>query len=439
MRVSVFGLGYVGSVLCGCLTHSGHEVIGVDVQEDKVDALNRGESPIVEPGLAPLIQNAVALETLQATLDASRAIRSTEVSLLCVGTPSDERGDVDLSALKRVCVSIGRALRRSDHFHSVVFRSTVLPGTTRSVAIPILERESGKRAGEDFGVAYNPEFMREGSAVTDYSSPPFTVIAALESITKQGLKALYGSIEAPFVELELESAELLKFVCNGFHALKVAFANEVGALCSALNLDGTRLMEVFCRDTELNISSKYLRPGFAFGGSCLPKDLRALGGLAESHQIHVPLLNGILESNDAHVRRVEDLILGLGKTRIGMLGLTFKSGTDDTRESPALIVIRTLVQKGCEVWAYEPDLDPHRLVGANLTYLTVTFPKFASCLVDSACELAQRADVLVVTKCDSRYMGLLPHLRPGHVVIDVRGLFSGHDLPCRRITLCEPE
>jgi len=439
VRVSVFGLGYVGSVLCGCLAQAGHEVVGVDVQKLKVDWMNRGKPPLVEPGLEQLVERGVDSQMLRATTDAEEAVRATELSLVCVGTPSDERGDVDLSALERVCVSIGRALRRSDHFHSVVFRSTVLPGTTRLVAIPILERESGKGAGQDFGIGYNPEFMREGSAVADFLAPPFTVFAATDVRTEQKLRTLYEGIAAPLVALELESAELLKSVCNGFHALKVAFANEVGALCSALNLDGTRLMEVFCQDTELNISPKYLRPGFAFGGSCLPKDLRALSGLAESHQIHVPLLKGILESNDAHVRRVEDLILGLGKTRIGMLGLTFKSGTDDTRESPALILIRTLLQKGCEVWVYEPDLDPHRLGGANLVYLTVTFPNFASRLLDSTYELARHADVLVVTKGDYRYMELLPHLRPGHVVVDLPGCFSGCDLPCRRITLCEKE
>ncbi len=439
MRVSVFGLGYVGSVLCGCLAETGHEVVGVDVQQLKVDCINRGRIPVVEPGLEALVERAVQLGTLRATQDAEEAIRSTELSLVCVGTPSDERGDVDLHAMERVCASIGHALRRSGHFHSVVFRSTVLPGTTRSVAIPILERESGKRAGHDFGVGYNPEFMREGSAVSDFFAPPFTVIAGLESITEERLKVLYGSIEAPLFELGLESAELLKSVCNGFHAMKVAFANEVGALCSALNLDGAKLMEVFCQDTKLNISAKYLRPGAPFGGSCLPKDLRALGSLAESHRVHVPLLKGILESNDAQIGRIEDLILSFGKTRIGVLGLTFKVGTDDTRESPALIAIRTLLQKGCEIWAYEPDLDPDRLVGVNRAYLAATFPNFISHLVCSTRDLTRHADIFVVTKSDPRYMELIADLAPNHVVIDIPGFFAGHDLPCRRITLCEAD
>lgn len=436
MKVSVFGLGYVGSVLCGCLTQDGHEVVGVDVQQVKVESINRGVSPLVEPGLEQLVEHGVQLGTLRATQDAEEAVRSTELSLVCVGTPSDEHGDVDLCALERVCTSIGQGLRRSDHFHSVVFRSTVLPGTTRSVAIPILERESGKRAGQDFGVGYNPEFMREGIAIADFFAPPFTVVAALDARTEQRLRALYEGIAAPWVELELESAELLKSVCNGFHALKVAFANEVGALCSALNLDGARLMEVFCKDTKLNISSKYLRPGFAFGGSCLPKDLRALGWLAESRGIHIPLLMGILQSNEAHIRRAENVIISTGKTRIGILGLTFKAGTDDTRESPALAITRTLLQKGCDVWAYEPDLDPDRLVGANLAYLSVTFPDFMTRLVDTPRELTERADVLVITKCDPRYMELLADLGPDHVVVDLVGFFAKQSLPCPQIILC---
>lgn len=435
MKVSVFGLGYVGSVLCACLADSGHEIIGVDVQQAKVDTLNRGDSPIVEPGLGALIRNAVVSGKLRATQDAAEAIRSSELSLVCVGTPSDERGAVDLYALERVCTSIGRALRRIDHFHSVVFRSTVLPGTTRSVAVPILERESGKQVGRDFGVGYNPEFMREGSAVADFSAPPFTVSAAVDPVTLQRLKTLYEQVHAPFVELSLESAELLKSVCNGFHAMKVAFTNEIGALCSAMGVDGARLMEVFCLDTKLNLSPKYLRPGFAFGGSCLPKDLRALGCLAESHDIHVPLLRGILESNEIHIRRAEDLIIATGKTRIGMLGLSFKSGTDDTRESPALIITRTLLQKGCDVWAYEPDLDPDRLIGANREYISATFPGFASRLVGGILELTCLADVLVMTKCDSRYSQLVAHLTPRHVVVDLVGFFAGQVLPCPVIRL----
>jgi GDP-mannose 6-dehydrogenase len=418
------------------LAQSGHQVLGVDVQQDKVDSINRGGSPVVEPKLEQLAERAVQLGMLRATQDAGEAIRSTEISLVCVGTPSDERGHINLSALERVCTSIGHALRRTEHFHSVVFRSTVLPGTTRSVAIPILERESGRRAGQDFGVGYNPEFMREGSAVADFFNPPFTVVAALDSETLKRLRALYESIEAPFVELDLQSAELLKSVCNAFHAMKVVFANEVGVLCDAIGVDGARLMEVFCQDTKLNLSPKYLRPGFAFGGSCLPKDLRALESLARSYDLNAPLLKGILASNEAHTRRAEDLILATGKTRIGMIGLTFKVGTDDTRESPALKITQTLIQKGCEVWAYEPDLDLDRLVGVNREYIAATFPNFTSRLVGSVQELARRADVLVITKSNGRYMELLSELHPDHLVVDLVGFFAGQSLPCPRIALC---
>ena len=416
-------------MLCGCLTKGGHDVVGVDVQEAKVEAINHGVSPILEQGLGPLLERAVASGKLQATLNASEALRLSDLSLICVGTPSTQSGGVDLRALKRVCTDIGRALRNIDHFHSVLIRSTVLPGTTKSVAIPIIEQESGKRVRQDFGAGYNPEFMREGNAIADFFSPSFNVIAALDPVTLGRLKELYEQIHAPTVELPLESAELLKSVCNGFHAMKVAFANEIGSLCSAMGLDGAQLMEAFCQDTKLNVSPRYLRPGFAFGGSCLPKDLRALGRVAESRGIHVPLLKGILESNEAHIRRAEDLIIATGKTRIGMLGLTFKSGTDDTRESPALVITQALLQKGYDVWAYEPDLDTDRLHGVNREYICASFPDFESRLVGSTRELAQCADVLVITKSDIRFAQLQADLSPEHVVIDLVGFFPKPTLP----------
>jgi GDP-mannose 6-dehydrogenase len=297
MRISVFGLGYVGSVVCACLADRGDEIVGVDVAQLKVDALNRGDSPVVEPALSPLIRRAVMSGAIRATQDASEAVQSSDLSLICVGTPSSHSGTVDLRALERVCVDIGQALRTLDRFHAIVLRSTVLPGTTRATVLPILEQASGKQAGQGFGIGYNPEFMREGTAIADFFAPPMTVLSALDSATLQMMKCLYEKVDAPLIELPLESAELLKSVCNSFHAMKVAFANEIGALCDALQLDGVRLMEAFCRDTKLNLSAKYLRPGFAFGGSCLPKDLRALGRLAEVQGIHIPLLRGVLESN----------------------------------------------------------------------------------------------------------------------------------------------
>jgi GDP-mannose 6-dehydrogenase len=436
MRVSVFGLGYVGSVLCGCLADAGHEVVGVDVQPAKVAALARGDVPIVEPGLGVLVQRAVASGALRATADVADALRSSDVSLVCVGTPSDERGAADLRALKRVCAAIGRGLRTVDHYHSVVFRSTIPPGTTRSLAIPILEHESGKRAGHDFGVGYNPEFMREGNAVADFSAPPFTVVATIDGETLARLHALYERVSGPVTELPLESAELLKLVCNGFHAMKVAFANEIGSVCAAMGVDGVRLMDVFCRDSKLNVSSKYLRPGVAFGGSCLPKDVRSLESLAKSQGLRLPLLEGILDSNHAHIRRAEELILGTGRTRIGLMGLTFKAGTDDTRESPALIMTQKLLEKGCDVWVYEPDLDVERLVGVNREHLVAAFPNVLSRLVGSPRELAAQADVFVITKGDPRYQPLRAELRPADVVVDLAGAFTGQTLPCALVTQC---
>jgi GDP-mannose 6-dehydrogenase len=436
MKISVFGLGYVGSVVCACLAESGYEIVGVDVDPVKVDVLNRGDSPVVESVLGPLLRRAVMSGAIWATRDASEAVQSSDLSLICVGTPCSHSGTVDLRALRRVCTDIGQALRTIDHFHSIVLRSTVLPGTTRAIVLPILEQESGKQAGQDFGVGYNPEFMREGTAIADFFAPPMTVISAMDSATLQMMKCLYEKVDAPQIELPLESAELLKSVCNSFHAMKVAFANEIGALCDALQLDGVRLMEAFCRDTKLNLSAKYLRPGFAFGGSCLPKDLRALSGLAEAHGIHIPLLRGVLESNEAHLRRATDLIIATGKTRIGLLGLTFKPGTDDTRESPVLSITQALLRKGCDVWAYEPDLDIEKLHGVNYAHIAAVFPNFVSRLVHSLHELAWSTDVLVITKPDIRFAQLPVELMPNHVVVDLVRFFTEYTLPCPLLTLC---
>jgi GDP-mannose 6-dehydrogenase len=436
MKISVFGLGYVGSVVCACLAESGYDIVGVDVDQVKVDALNRGDSPVVEPALGPLIRHAVMSGAIRATRDALEAVQSSDLSLICVGTPSSQSGTVDLRSLERVCADIGQALRTIGRFHAIVLRSTVLPGTTRSIVLPILEQDSGKQAGQDFGVGYNPEFMREGTAIADFFAPPLTVMSAMDSVTLQMMKSLYEKVDAPQIELPLESAELLKSVCNSFHAMKVAFANEIGALCDALQVDGVRLMEAFCRDAKLNLSAKYLRPGSAFGGSCLPKDLRALSRLAEASGIHIPLLRGVLESNEAHLRRATDRIIATGKTRIGMLGLTFKPGTDDTRESPALSITQALLRKGCDVWAYEPDLDTEKLHGANYAHIAALFPNFVSKLVDSPRELARCADLLVITKPDIRYAQLPAELTPDHVVVDLVRFLTENTLPCPLLTLC---
>jgi GDP-mannose 6-dehydrogenase len=396
VRVAVFGLGYVGCVTAACLADRGHTVVGVDVNPLKVEAIRRGGSPVLESGLAEIVSAAVEAGTLTATDDAEAAVRSSDLSLVSVGTPSLGNGGLDVRAVERVAERIGSALPRCDGRHTVVVRSTVLPGTIEGAVVPLLEKASGLRAGEDFGVASNPEFLREGTSVHDFSHPPKTVIGELDEASGAAVARLYEGIEAPLYRVPLRVAETVKYVDNAFHALKIGFANEVGALCSALDVDAHEVMSIFRADRKLNISTAYLKPGFAFGGSCLPKDLRALVHAARRVDVDLPILESVLFSNERHLGRTLDAIVGVGLRRVGLFGLAFKPGTDDLRESPLVELAERLVGKGFDLRIYDPAVSLARLVGANREFIEAHIPHLSTLLVPSAGEVVEHAEICVL-------------------------------------------
>jgi GDP-mannose 6-dehydrogenase len=411
MNIAVFGMGYVGCVTAACLAESGHNVIGVDVSADKVATINAGKSPIVENRIEDMLAQAVGRRALRATMDAGLAIRESELSLVCVGTPSQANGSLDLSAVLAVSEQIGRFLKGKDSYHCVVFRSTVLPGTVRTALIPALEAASGKRANVDFDVCMNPEFLREGSSVADFYQPPFVIIGEETARGGDAVARMYAGIDAPVERTSYEVSELVKYACNNFHALKVTFANEIGALCNGLGIDSHRVMQLFTLDRKLNVSPAYLKPGFAFGGPCLPKDLRAVLHKARELDVPVPLLASVLESNRVHMERVVDRILAARDKRVGVLGLSFKPGTDDLRESPIVSLIETLVGKGCQVKVYDPDVLLSRIIGANKRFIDRELPHIGALLAADVDALLQVSEVIVVAKPSPEFAtALAPHL-----------------------------
>jgi GDP-mannose 6-dehydrogenase len=419
MRVCVVGVGYVGLVSAACLAKEGHTVIGVDANRAKVDMINDGLSPIVENHTPELIREAVTRGTLRATTDMEEAMAASDLSLICVGTPGQANGGADLKSVRKVCEEIGRSLRRIDDYHVVVCRSTVPPGTMRGVTIPLLEEHSGKRVGEGFGVCHNPEFLREGTAVHDYRHPPKIVIGESDPVSGNRVVALYAKMDAPLIRTRIEVAEMVKCVDNAWHALKVGFANEVGDVCRALGIDSHAVMDIFCQDTKLNLSSSYLKPGFAFGGSCLPKDLRALTHKARTLDLEVPILNAILPSNRMQTERGLDLILDRGKKKIGVLGLSFKAGTDDLRESPMVNVIERLLGKGHDIRVYDRNVNMARLIGANRDHLLNLIPHISSLMVETLDEVLDHAEVLVIGNRSAEFEGIVDRVRPGQVVVDL--------------------
>lgn len=418
MQISILGLGYVGCVSAACLARDGHQVIGVDVNPDKVDALNAGRSPIIEPGLAELIGEMVQAGRLLATTDTAEALAASDISFICVGTPSTEAGAIDLTFVRRVCEEIGVALRGNVSRHTVVFRSTMLPGSTEQVAIPMLQAASGKQAGRDFGVCYHPEFLREGSALRDFYDPPRTVVGSIDAASGDVLAGLYGHLTAPLVRCDVRTAEMVKYADNAFHALKVAFANEIGNLCKSFGIDSHMAMRIFTLDTKLNLSSVYLKPGYAFGGSCLPKDLRALTHRAVEMDLDSPLLRAIIRSNEHQKRVGYDMIRHAGSKKIGILGLSFKQDTDDLRESPAVELVETLVGKGYDVAVYDRNVSLSALVGSNRAYIDRELPHLSVLLRPTIDEVLEHADVLVVTNHDQDFQFVFERLRPGQKVID---------------------
>lgn len=419
MNVSVFGLGYVGSVSAATFADDGHTVIGVDVNPTKVEMLNAGQSPIVEPGLGELIESGVTAGRLRATTSANEAVSASDVSLISVATPSRRNGSLDLSHLTRVCEQVGEALRQKSTYHIVVIRSTVLPGTTHETVIPTIERASGKRYGTDFGVAVNPEFLREGSAVSDIKHPPLTLVGHNHAADAAGTIALYQGIDAPVVTSSIRVAEMIKYASNAWHALKVCFGNEIGNLCKRLDVDSHDVMEIFCKDDKLNLSPYYLKPGFAFGGSCLPKDVRALEYRAKELDLELPVLQSVLRSNQLQIQQALDQIIETGKKRIGLLGFSFKAGTDDLRESPMVILAETLLGKGYDVRIYDRNVLIARLTGSNKDYIEKQIPHLSRLLCESVDDVLNEADVIVIGNAGPEFGEALIRCRPDQTILDL--------------------
>src|SRR5215471_11996774 len=413
--VSIFGLGYVGTVTAACLAHKGNRVTGVDLSAAKVQAMDSGRSPIVEPAVGDLISASQKACRLHATTDSEKAVLETGISFLCVGTPSMRNGKLDLGHISPVCQEIGQALRKKDSFHLVVLRSTVLPGTAETIVVPTLEKASGKKMGKDFGVCVNPEFMREGTAVADFLEPSITIIGASEMAHSRILRELYSWVPGKVFETSFRSAEMVKYVCNGWHAVKVAFANEVGTMAKSLGVDAEAVIEIFSADTKLNISPTYLKPGFAFGGSCLPKDVRALNYRAKELDLKLPLFESLLPSNEEHLKRSIEMIMASPKRKIAILGLSFKAATDDLRESPQVELIKHLLGEGCTIRIWDDNVSLGRLLGSNREYIEHTIPHIGSLLENDLERILADVDVIIIgTRGISRDQ-LQPLLRPDHV------------------------
>jgi GDP-mannose 6-dehydrogenase len=419
MRISVFGLGYVGAVSSACMAAGGHEVIGVDKNTTKVELIGSGHSPIIETGVDEIIREAASDGRLRATTSTVEAIRSSEISLVCVGTPSEHNGSLKLDFVRKVCEEIGTALRDLDRYHVIVIRSTILPGTMRSVVIPTLEQYAHKKANVDFGVCFNPEFLREGTAVNDYYHPPKTVVGESDARAGDKLLKLYEGLTAPVFRTSLETAEMVKYVDNTWHALKVGFANEIGSIAKALSIDSFEVMDIFCRDTKLNLSPYYLRPGYAFGGSCLPKDVRALTYRARTLDVETPILGSILASNQAHVQRGIDLVINEGKRKVGILGFSFKAGTDDLRESPIVELIERLIGKGFDLRLYDRNVHLAKLTGANRDYILNHIPHIAGLMRESMQEVMDHADVVVIGNAAPEFREVPRLLGPGQSIVDL--------------------
>lgn len=424
VAVSVFGLGYVGCVSAACFAKEGFDVIGVDVNPVKVALVQGGKSTIVEAGIGELVAEMTAAGRLRATTDTRQAVLDSSISLICVGTPSRSNGSIDLSYIERVCGEIGAVLKEKPARHTIVIRSTVLPGTIHTVVTPAIEAASAKQAAVDFGVCSNPEFLREGTSINDFYDPPFTLIGADDQVTADAVRRLYDGIDAPVRVTAVRVAEMVKYACNSFHGLKVGFANEIGNICKSLGVDSHEVMRIFCEDTKLNISPTYLRPGFAFGGSCLPKDLRAVVYKARQADIDTPLLSAVLESNRRQIERAYDMVLASGHRRIGVLGLSFKAGTDDLRESPMVSLIEMLIGKGLQLAVYDRDVSSARLIGANREYIEREIPHIWSLMKPTLAEVLCDADTVVIGNSAGEFRTIGEQLRQGQLVIDLVRAFG---------------
>lgn len=428
MKISVFGMGYVGSVTAACLAKNGHSVIGTDIKPEKVDAINLGKAPVFENGLDNLISEAVADGKLEATVSPDEAIRNSEISLICVGTPSELDGSLNTKYIKKACSDIGRALKEKKEFHVIAIRSTVLPGTTEKILIPAIENESMKKAFKDFGVCVNPEFMREGQAIYDFFNTDRIVIGDMDKNSGDIAEKIYTGVNAPIIRVDIKSAEMVKYAENSFHGMKVAFANEIGTLCKKVGVDGREIMKIFCMDQKLNLSPYYFKPGFAFGGSCIPKDLRAILHKSKELEMDCPLIGSILDSNQKHIERAVELIIQQEKKKIGIFGLTFKYGTGDTRESPAIPMISKLLEKGY-LKLFEKGYDI-QIYDSNINQSEISkiLPHFAPLLNLSFESVIKESEVLVITKNEDLFKKIPLFMNEESILIDLVGLINQKDI-----------
>lgn len=422
-RISIFGLGYVGAVSLACLARDGHEITGVDVDPDKLELLRAGCAPVIETGIQELMRAVVRGGAVNITSSVREAILATDVSFVCVGTPAGSNGNQDLTAIKRVAEQIGAVLPEKDLRHLVVIRSTVRPGTVEEILQPIIEASSGLKAGRDFSLCFQPEFLREGTSINDYDNPPLTVIGAQDEYATQVLRTVFGHLPCEFVQTSIRTAEMLKYACNAFHAVKVTFANEVGRISQAAGVDPHEVMKLLCMDRQLNISSAYLRPGYAFGGSCLPKDLKAMLYLAKRADVELPMLAHILSSNTAHIEHAVQRVLDSGKRSVGLIGLSFKAGTDDLRESPLVITAERFIGKGLDLSIFDPAVQVARLIGSNRRFIEESIPHLASLMTDDLRALVRRSDVLIVAMTTPEVLNALAmNTSPDQLLIDMVGL-----------------
>ena len=424
VSVSVFGLGYVGCVSAACFAKEGHTVVGCDVSQTKVDLVNAGKATIVEAGITELIAEMRASGRLRATTSARDAVLATDISLIAVGTPSRANGGIDLRYIERVCEEIGAAIKDKTTRHIVVVRSTVLPGTTDTVVIPALERTSGKKMGPMLGVCMNPEFLREGTSIRDFYDPPFTLVGSHDASAAEAVLELYRGIDAASHVTAVRVAEMVKYACNSYHGLKVGFANEIGNICKALGVDSHEVMRLFCEDTKLNVSAAYLKPGFAFGGSCLPKDIRAITHAAREADIRTPILTGTLESNQGQIKRAFDMIMATGRKKVGVLGLSFKAGTDDLRESPMVALIELLIGKGVPLMIHDDHVSSARLIGANKEYIEKEIPHIWTLMHPTVAEVVGAAEVIVIGNGSPEYRSIQKQLKDGQIVVDLVRAFG---------------
>lgn len=432
MNISIFGLGYVGAVSLACLARDGHRVIGVDVDPIKLDLIRSGKTPVVEEGMVDLMAKVAASGLVSVTTDVKSAVHESDMSLICVGTPSAANGSQDQSAVLRLCRDLGLALGTKRAGHVIVFRSTLVPGTVEDVLRPILEQESGKKEGSDFHVCFQPEFLREGSSIKDYDNPPFTIVGANGDAPVEALRALFGHLPCDLHKTSVRAAEMIKYCCNNFHALKITFANETARLCEALGVDPFQVMDMVCKDRQLNISPAYLKPGFAFGGSCLPKDLRATMHLAKLRDVDLPMHAGILPSNRAHVDHAIQKILASGKKKVGMIGLSFKAGTDDLRESPLVTLAEHLIGKGLKLMIYDGEVQLSKLLGANRRFIEEHVPHIGDLLCPEIETVITNSEVLVVGIGGEHVLSSLRRfVRAEHVLIDLANIPNRASLPAK--------